>query len=480
MNRINVTKCMLFASLFLGMAFFSSCQEDLTEGTTNTENPEVSEELDPALSPLEQKEKLEEIAIEFMNQMPASDFQELADFSQYINNRYGEQYEWDSVGDWAKRCFEASLEALETETTGTHTDTWEEYSYIDNYFYNNYKLLLLASNFTGHFKAENGIWKRSDANNLQFDFYGQTGKKCTLKLETAGNVKNVYVTNMDDHQNTTSSSSDYTYIYNHYYDRAQCTIGVPDTLIISLCEGDSQIVKNTIKTDLSNLSGEEFDLSKSSVNMSSLLELNNGYKFKTSQVGYTANTKASATFEMSKNDVPLLTLAIAADPKDIPACNLSTFTSQDFDIEDMDTTEQVNVKNVFVKLDLMGKLQFQGTLSDVRKFAEYMDAANHCSRSIDYKSYINLANALTHVDLYFNNTATKQATVKIETFEEAYWYGETNWEAEPVLYFNDGSSYSTFEVFFNKKDFKNVINTFIELVNNFAKLGEGPTEIEIE
>ena len=64
----------------------------------------------------------------------------------------------------------------------------------------------------------------------------------------------------------------------------------------------------------------------------------------------------------------------------------------------------------------------------------------------------------------------KQATVKLEPFISESWGGTTYWEAEPVLNFYDGSSYSTFEAFFNDKDFKSVIDTFEELADKYAAL----------
>ena len=39
-----------------------------------------------------------------------------------------------------------------------------------------------------------------------------------------------------------------------------------------------------------------------------------------------------------------------------------------------------------------------------------------------------------------------------------------------MLYFFDGSSYSTFEAFFREKDFENTIDTFEELIDDFAEL----------
>ena len=77
------------------------------------------------------------------------------------------------------------------------------------------------------------------------------------------------------------------------------------------------------------------------------------------------------------------------------------------------------------------------------------------------------------VNLFYDNNATKQATMKLEPFEKSYYsYSGTNkyWSSEPVLIFYDGSSYSTLEAFFNKTDFEQVINAYARLFADFKAL----------
>ena len=58
----------------------------------------------------------------------------------------------------------------------------------------------------------------------------------------------------------------------------------------------------------------------------------------------------------------------------------------------------------------------------------------------------------------------------LEPFVEDTWYGRTYWDVEPVICFYDGSSYSTFEAFFNDRDFKKTIDAFKTLANKYAAL----------
>jgi hypothetical protein len=247
------------------------------------------------------------------------------------------------------------------------------------------------------------------------------------------------------------------------------TIGVPEKMTVSLTENGTSVVKTTLKIDLSGISGSEFNLSSSNLSVSSLTELNNGYTFDMSQVAYTA-AKPFVKYAISKNDVELVSFAAAADLNDIPSCNFSAFSSENFDVDDYDT-DDANAKNAYVKFDMMGKLQIQGTISDVRKFADYIEKAEeYDTNESTFKSYVNLANSLMDISLFYDGSAAKQAAVKFEPFIDESWGGMTYWYAEPVMVFYDGSSYSSFEAFFNEIDFRRAIDAFEALANRYADL----------
>ena len=451
---------------------FVSCGDDDKDDSSNPETPiePVEPTNDNAMSPADQKEYLEKVALEFMDMMPSSDFRDIVELGKYIGETYGDDYDWDNVGDWAEDAFESAREALGTKTTESETEKWGSYTYKYNYIYTNYKALLLASNFTGHFTARNGRWVYEKANDLQFIFTDKRSQQCVVKLETSGSIKKVYAFNIDDRKDRDYDSNGYTYTSNVYYDRTQCTIGVPERIVVTLTQGGSQVVKTTVNIDLGSINGEEFDISKNSVNVSVLTELNNGYKFDVSKVAYTANTNASVSFVMSKNGTSLVTMGASADVNDIPSVNVSAFSSKSFDEDDYNF-DKVNGKNAYVKLDILGKVQIQGKLSDIRKFADYLeDASDNDRDEKNFKSYINQANALADVNLFYDGKNVKQAAIKLEPFAEESWNGRTYWEVEPVIYFYDGSSYSTFEAFFNEKDFKKTIDTFKTLANKYADL----------
>lgn len=456
----NYLKLMTLLFAVIVSVGFVSCSDGDDGGNGDPEKPvnpvEPSEK--DAMSPADQKEYLEKVALEFMDLIPASDFRDIAQLGEYISETYGD-YNWSTVDRWGEEIFEDLRELL-----GTTTETEHSYGYTYNYIYTNYKAVLMASNFTGHFTARNGRWVLEDANDLQFIFYDQKGQECVLKLTTSGSVTKVHAFDIDDWDYDWKNNTS-----NEYYDHTQYTIGVPENITITLTQGGKQVAKNTTKVNLSGINGEEFDLSKGNLTVSSTIELNNGYKFDVSQVAYTANSKASLSTIISKNGKSLVTMGAASDINDIPSVNVSAFTSDNLDEDDYDL-DRVNAKNTFVKLDIIGKVQMQGTISDIRKFANYLDEADdNDTNESTYKSYINQANALMDVNLFYDGSNVKQATIKLEPFADETWNGKT-WTVEPIIKFYDGSSYSTFEAFFNEKDFKKTIDAFNKLMDKYDDL----------
>ena len=459
---------LLIGSVFSLSSALVSCGGDDDSVDSPIVNPDPIKPEEPskneAMTPLEQKEYLDVIARGFMDKTPASDFNEISKLCNHISNTYTDSYDWDEVGDWGSEIFESLKESLGTTDKEQEKDSWGEYNYI----YTNYKALVMASNFKGQFKAIGNKWELSKADDLQFIFSDQHGKECVLKLVTSGNVKKVFIGNIDEWVDYNYDYSNDYYISNDYYDRTQLTVGVPENIVVTLTQGGSQVVKVTVKLNIGDLSNDKFDLSKNQLTASTLVELNNGYKFNVSQVAYNGNNKTSVSFDMSKNGESLASVAFSSDISGIPSCNIDAMVSGNIDEEDFNNS---NMKNVYVKLDIMGKLQIQGTLSDVRKFTDYINEADDKDDDEKtFKSYVNQANSLANFNLFYDGKSTKQATVTLEAFEEESWNGIKYWYMEPMLNFYDGSSYSTFDAFFNDKDFKSVIDAFEKLADNYASL----------
>lgn len=300
-------------------------QDDDNQGGEPTTPPSGT-----AMSPLEQKELLDQVAIEFMQKFPSSNFSEYQNLGNYISRTYTEDYDWENVEDWASEAFDAACQSIGT----THTETEKFYNSTYNYIYTDYSALLMASNFTGHFTAKNGEWQYTKADDLQFIFNDQLGRQCVLKLTTSGDVKKVHAGKLEDWVDYDYSYDNNNHTYTDYIDLYDCTIGVPSKLVVSLTQGGSEIVKTSVNIDLSSISGEEFDICKSSISLSTVTELSNGYKVNVSKVAYTGNSKASVSAVISKNGEALVTTGVSGDVSGLPSVNISAFVDEDFDEDD--------------------------------------------------------------------------------------------------------------------------------------------------
>lgn len=466
MNRF-ASKLSWAAVLLSGLLCLNSCGDDNDDGGSGDGS---SPDSVLPLSPAEQKAYMETVAREFMDLTPASDFKDITTLGRYVTDSYFDGYDWSEAEKWGKDIIDGLKQyvgILPDEVTDIYNGSYYNYYYISKI--TGYKAVVQASNFKGHFTATNGRWVLSKADDLQFIFNDKYGDKCVLKLETSGSVKKVYLLNTDEWINYDSETVGNDYYSYDYYDRTQWTIGVPEKIVLTLTQGGREVVKTTVNIDLGSISNEEFDLSKNSLNVSTLVEFNNGYKINVSQVSYTANSKVSVQSTMSKNGKDLVVMALASDLSGIPSCNVSAFTKSDFDIDDYDT-DKTNGKNAFVKLDILGKIQIQGTIFDIRKYADYLEQADeNDEKESNFKSYLNQANALTNINMFYDGNIVKQASVTLEPFEKKEW-GYSYWTTEPVLVFYDGSSYSTFEAFFNDSDFKTTIEAFKTFANKYADL----------
>jgi len=430
-------------------------------------------------TPAEQKQYLEKTALELMDMMPSSDFDRLGELSAYFNDTYAD-YDWSRVETWAEDILDNAKDATgmtgHTTEVDSFVDAWSgrTYRYFLDTYYTNYKSLLVASNFVGHFTAKNGKWVWTWADDLQFIFKDKNGEQCVLAVVTEGDVKKVHAADLDSYVKSESSYEDAgnseNMYHKEYYDRNAYTLGVPEKVTVTLTQGDTKLAEATVNVDLKSLSGEEFDFSKDAITASCATNFYNGYTAEVRNAAYSGNSSAAASFVLSKGSKALVSMGCAASLSDIPAINASSVTRDDFDMDNYDV-DNTTAKNVFVSVDILGKVQITGTVSDVRKYVDYANKAqDNDTDERTFKSYVSQANGLTDIYMFFDGTATKQAKVVAEGFCGESWDGKECWEAEPVLTFFDGSSYSTFGAFFSETDFKKTTDVFEDLLDKYIDL----------
>ncbi len=381
----------------------------------------------------QQKSKMETIAKEFMSYFKASNFQNVVDITKYANETYNDDnYNSDAVNRWWSDCLDAI-----TELNGVS-------GYSKNYI-----RLYIASNFVGHFNANTSTkkWEYTSASDLQFTFKDKKGNTCTATLSTSGEKKKVYVGDSFDYNwdNYTSETDEYR--YKNY-------IMVPENINVTFTQSGTTIASIVVTTELSGMSSVDYDLSKDSYSATCKMTVND-YTFNTSKVAYSPSS-ASVSLTVSKGSKTLISMSVSAS---------GSVTN--------DQVEEGNISNVGtvnINMDILGELQVKGTCSSCSKFKSYMEKADaNDNNESTYKSYILQANSLLDIGLYYDNSNTKQASVFLEPFQQDDYY-ERNWYCEPVLKFSDGTTYSTFEAFFDETSFQDVIDKFNALIDEYTDM----------
>ena len=145
------TYLLVLGTVFTLSSALVSCGDSNDDPTDPTENLEPINPEEPsageAMSPASQKEYLDVVAKEFMDETKASDFNAIADLYNYVSDTYTDNYDWDAVDQWGSDIYESLRESLGTTDMEQDKSDWG----VCNYIYTNYKAVLVASNFTGHF-----------------------------------------------------------------------------------------------------------------------------------------------------------------------------------------------------------------------------------------------------------------------------------------------------------------------------------------
>ena len=435
-------------ALVFPATMFVSCDKTDSDG---------KKEIPPVTTPEEQKAQLEKTALAVMDEFAAANFEDVCNLGTYLYEEYSEDnYDYSEVEDWADECYEA----LSRTFTGQVVEGSVDWGWMD--ILDSYTVICKASDFTGKFEAKNGRWKYTAADDLSFHVKDMDGNPCVLRLTTSGKTKKVYVDN------------DYSYDWeNCYYDEEngvwvylgevdKIYFHVPENIQLTLTQNNKNLASVVFKADLSSIKGEEFNLGTDKVNLSATAEFN-GYSVVVDKFKYAPEKGTAASATIKKGSKTLISAAASAD---IDATNEEFYGSE----------------NNKVEVDIMGEVQIKGSVQrDVIDVAEKLeDAYDNDMDEGEFKKGIARINEMIDLNVYYNKSKTSSAKVELRAFsyasynESDYGYVE-RWDIEPVIVFNDGTSYG-FEEFFNEDDFKKVIKAFERLFEDFYDMLEDVIE----
>lgn len=406
------------------------------------------------LTPEESKERLSQIGKDFLNAIPKSDFDELDPLARHIKDSYCGDYQVEDLEDWAEEC----LHALTATALPTQFDDYATYQYTRRI----YELSQFRAHLTYNEVARK--WEVEDASDLQATCKDQNGQTVVAKLTTSGNTKRVYIGEIE-------KAREWNYnLYQYIYEMDQAYAEIPAKITVTLTRGNQTLVNVTLDTDLSSITGENFDLSKDAATVSLKAQFA-GYDIQCNRMKAQANAENGAVvnFLINKNGQKLLSAEVTATVK-FPTSGLVWSENTDLDIFE-EQLEQFGGKVTLCKLDVMGKLQVTAACTDAREiYNQFETAGNNRGSQATVQECAQKINNCFTAQFFYDGNGVSQGRMEIEAAPNSKG---TKYNLEPAIVFPDGSRYNMInESYFNEDNFKSLVDLCDKLSESYEKLIE--------
>lgn len=460
MKKINL----FFAFVLMTSAcLISSCKvgDDPTGGLLD--DPKGTMDV---LSPDEQKNFLVDVGEELMNTFNPNDQKEAVELADELYYKY-KNYDWDAIG-----------EEFEDELDDIYSTEFESFFGMPRRMIaaingkkkvslENKEILLTLSKF-GHiieFDDKNKTVKitKTDDPAIIAKFSDSEGTKCELKVWGEGKEIEGSYTYEDGYWDWGYDE------YGNYYENGWVSEGkrtirvkVPRTIKMYLKHGSKSLISFTFEWD-SNI--------KDYVNTSLNLQVINLTFAEETKV---STTEASAVVSFSYGDKGLIAAAV-----NLPKYELidweggKDITEEEGEnwLEEYDDKYEALLGKVGkgeVKLDILGKVQLRGGVTDGAALVDayynwgdkyYNDEQDECQDLCD------LLNKYIYLSVYYNNTTTEQAKLLMQVYEDYYGY-----DIEPIMYFPQEETSIAVMTYFNSSKFLGLVDLVEELANGYIAL----------
>lgn len=374
------------------------------------------------LSPDNEKAFLEETSRLFLSYFDASEFDEISNAFRQVGDTDDEAFD-----DWLDDIMEKTL----TDFYSGWYHSYEEYDAL-------IRMANVKGSFTGSY--DSGAWIRtSDSGNFTLNYTDRNNALWVLTVVPSGNVMGeVYVGEYDQYDSYRDK----------YYD---LTVEVPQKITAQLTrQGETKATVSLNVNSLDVSDGEVSAMSKANASATvTLLSFTS-----TTTFSYTPNDGSSVSATVKKGSTTLLQLSMSGTPR---------VTNRD--------EELTAGRNVTATVDILGRVQVHATCTDTQTLSDALDKADENDDDGDIVSQcVTRANNAFTAYITNNGGSAQQAELKFARTSEKD-YGYTYYYMTPTLQFSDDTSYS-FEEYFSKRYFQNVIDTFNQIVDDFADLAE--------
>lgn len=418
------------------------------------------------LSPDEQKDFLVDVGEELMNTFNPNDQKEAVELADELYYKY-KNYDWDAIG-----------EEFEDELDDIYSTEFESFFGMPRRMIaaingkkkvslENKEILLTLSKFGRiiEFDDKNKTVKitKTDDPAIIAKFSDSEGTKCELKVWGEGKEIEGSYTYEDGYWDWGYDE------YGNYYENGWVSEGkrtirvkVPRTIKMYLKHGSKSLISFTFEWD-SNI--------KDYVNTSLNLQVINLTFAEETKV---STTEASAVVSFSYGDKGLIAAAV-----NLPKYELidweggKDITEEEGEnwLEEYDDKYEALLGKVGkgeVKLDILGKVQLRGGVTDGAALVDayynwgdkyYNDEQDECQDLCD------LLNKYIYLSVYYNNTTTEQAKLLMQVYEDYYGY-----DIEPIMYFPQEETSIAVMTYFNSSKFLGLVDLVEELANGYIAL----------
>ena len=277
-------------------------------------------------------------------------------------------------------------------------------------------------NFKGHFTADtlNHEWIYSKADDLKFIFNDKGGKNYVATVSVSKEATKTILI----HQEEISAKLLTRVVYRKTY------VKVPKQINISLTQGSSTVMSFTLNPDLSKMAGDFFNPLADIYTGSGSLTFG-AVTIDVNNFAFSANKSASVDANIHKGDKNIMSLSMSTEGPNIIGVADSTVRYK-------------GLKNLSMNVDVVGKVQFKGTCSNVPGFMDCIQQAmKNSTDESAFNTSLASANNLMDLGIYFGNNL-KQASLYLDPSKTE----SGAWRVNPIIKMTDSSESVSIEDYF--------------------------------
>lgn len=391
------------------------------------------------------KDFINEVGKDLLNKWDADSYRSILDLLKQAMS-----YDTNEISQWGSNALHAMKTAITTPYNGIS---------------NGYILMVRAANFTGHFKAVDNRWKyEGPADDLQFTFADKGGTPCVARVVTSGNRKTITIPHEfeDDDEGLLNfkGTKDLT------KDVKLISLEVPEHVEISFTYGTTQMMLTTVDFDLSCFTDNWSPTTNGlivSIN-SSFVKSNGSGKFEMSmdRTGYQPGTGIKSSFIAKNDGNQIMTFNLEAP---------GTINMEDGLIDINPETgvsfKDIGIESVKIDLDVVGRIQAHGSVSDVNTFINTMSSVSKCDDAAEAQQLMEKMNDLIDGNFYYDNGTDPKGSLGMGI---AYDEEEEEWKLEPTISFTSDHSTYPIKTYFSEENFPEFVGGVKTIFNELREV----------